>query len=133
MCVVVVGGGAGPEPRRSDLLSGGQCYGSAHPNPTGCGLKDPAFRLPARAPLCSRQAAGADRPTPILAHCPLAPPACAQSSPDNPPLMLPCGHCMCKQSALKIAKAVGRSFKCPYCPAEASLFQCTELIFPDAE
>jgi len=55
-----------------------------------------------------------------------------QSTPDNPPMMLPCGHCMCKQSILKIAKSAMRAFKCPYCPLEATMQQCMELHFPDA-
>lgn len=54
-----------------------------------------------------------------------------QSSPENPPMMLPCGHCMCKQSILLIAKSASRPFKCPYCPVEATTQQCIELHFPD--
>jgi E3 ubiquitin-protein transferase RMND5 len=55
-----------------------------------------------------------------------------QSTAENPPMMLPCGHCMCKQSILKIAKSVTRAFKCPYCPVEATLGLCMELHFPDS-
>ena len=51
-----------------------------------------------------------------------------QSTPENPPMMLPCGHCMCKQSILKIAKATNRAFKCPYCPQEATVVQCRQLV-----
>ena len=47
--------------------------------------------------------------------------------------MLPCGHVMCKQSVLKIAKAATRPFKCPYCPQEATPGQCKEIVFPDME
>lgn len=54
-----------------------------------------------------------------------------QSTPDNPPMMLPCGHCICKHSILKIAKSATRAFKCPYCPVEATISQCRELHFPD--
>jgi hypothetical protein len=39
-----------------------------------------------------------------------------QSSAENPPTMLPCGHVLCKQSVTKLAKGSTRSFKCPYCP-----------------
>ncbi len=56
-----------------------------------------------------------------------------QSSAGNPPWMLPCGHVICKQSVLKIAKAATRPFKCPYCPQEATPGQCKEIIFPDME
>ena len=56
-----------------------------------------------------------------------------QSLPDNPPMMLPCGHCICRQSISRIAKSATRAFKCPYCPQEASMQQCMELHFPDAK
>jgi hypothetical protein len=55
-----------------------------------------------------------------------------ESGPGNPPMMLPCGHCICRQSVLRLARGVARAFKCPYCPAEASLAACVELRFPDA-
>ncbi|KAL4529565.1 hypothetical protein Ndes2526B_g04372 [Nannochloris sp. 'desiccata'] len=54
-----------------------------------------------------------------------------QSSAENPPMMLPCGHCLSKQSVLRVAKSITRAFKCPYCPKEATLQQCMELKFPD--
>ena len=54
-----------------------------------------------------------------------------QSTADNPPMMLPCGHCLCKQSVIRMAKSIARVFKCPYCPVEATLQQCTELRFAD--
>jgi hypothetical protein len=56
-----------------------------------------------------------------------------QSTPDNPPMILPCGHCMCRQSIAKIARSPSRAFKCPYCPVEAMLHQCLELHFPEAQ
>lgn len=56
-----------------------------------------------------------------------------QSTADNPPMLLPCGHCICKASIFKIAKAANRSFKCPYCPAECTPKDCQELVFPDME
>jgi len=55
-----------------------------------------------------------------------------QSSAENPPTMLPCGHVLCKQSVTKLAKGSTRSFKCPYCPMEALQWSCKELTFPDA-
>lgn len=56
-----------------------------------------------------------------------------QSTADNPPMALPCGHCICKASIYKIAKAPNRAFKCPYCPAECTPKDCRELVFPDRE
>ena len=44
-----------------------------------------------------------------------------QSSPDNPPLMLPCGLVLCKQSIQKLSRGSGRLFKCPYCPVRVGL------------
>ncbi|KAJ1830241.1 hypothetical protein LPJ63_005062, partial [Coemansia sp. RSA 2711] len=50
-----------------------------------------------------------------------------QASADNPPMMMPCGHVVCKASLDKLARGVrpgaiasGR-FKCPYCPGMSSL------------
>ena len=47
-----------------------------------------------------------------------------QSTPENPPTMLPCGHVLCKQSVVKIAKGTTRTFKCPYCP-----MVCMHLVY----
>jgi E3 ubiquitin-protein transferase RMND5 len=54
-----------------------------------------------------------------------------QSTHDNPPMMLPCGHVLCRQSIQKMAKSTNRTFKCPYCPVEASLPACKQIWFPD--
>ena len=48
----------------------------------------------------------------------------------NPPLLLPCGHVICRESAASLARAPGRAFKCPYCPADASLASARVLHFP---
>jgi E3 ubiquitin-protein transferase RMND5 len=37
-----------------------------------------------------------------------------QSTEENPPMLLTCGHCLCKNSLLKLAKADGQKIKCPY-------------------
>ena len=52
------------------------------------------------------------------------------ATPSNPPMMLPCGHALCLSSVAKLARG-SRSvrFKCPYCPAEASLAMALELKF----
>lgn len=54
-----------------------------------------------------------------------------QSTAENPPKMLPCGHVLASQSILKIARGSVRTFKCPYCPAEATPQTCREIHFPD--
>lgn len=42
-----------------------------------------------------------------------------QSTKDNPPMALPCGHVLSKESIQSIAKKERiRPFKCPYCPHE---------------
>jgi hypothetical protein len=53
-----------------------------------------------------------------------------QSTPDNPPLLLPCNHVLCEQSVLKIAKSRTRVFKCPYCPVESRVDNLRALVFP---
>ncbi|OMO92114.1 Zinc finger, RING-type [Corchorus olitorius] len=52
-----------------------------------------------------------------------------QGSEENPPMLMPCLHVLCKQSIMKLSKSSSRSFKCPYCPSEASAGQCRQLHF----
>ncbi|XP_020234026.1 protein RMD5 homolog isoform X2 [Cajanus cajan] len=52
-----------------------------------------------------------------------------QGSEENPPMLLPCLHVLCKQSIMKLSKNSNRTFKCPYCPAEASVAHCRQLYF----
>ncbi|EXB51452.1 Protein RMD5-A-like protein [Morus notabilis] len=52
-----------------------------------------------------------------------------QSSDENPPMLMPCLHVLCKQSIMKLSKSSTRTFKCPYCPAEASVAQCRQIYF----
>ena len=40
-----------------------------------------------------------------------------QATESNPPMLLTCGHALCKNSMLLIARGRSR-FKCPYCPHE---------------
>ncbi|KAL1302760.1 hypothetical protein AAFC00_003108 [Neodothiora populina] len=40
-----------------------------------------------------------------------------QATDANPPMMLPCGHVIAKESMEKISR--GNKFKCPYCPVES--------------
>lgn len=52
-----------------------------------------------------------------------------QSSADNPPMLLPCCHVLCKHSVLKLAKGNSRPFKCPYCPMETTPSSCRPIQF----
>ncbi|XVF45770.1 hypothetical protein PTKIN_Ptkin02bG0233000 [Pterospermum kingtungense] len=52
-----------------------------------------------------------------------------QGSEENPPMLMPCLHVLCKQSIMKLSKSSSRTFKCPYCPAEVSAGQCRQLYF----
>ncbi|KZV53894.1 hypothetical protein F511_00160 [Dorcoceras hygrometricum] len=51
-----------------------------------------------------------------------------QASDENPPMLLSCGHVLCKQSITKLSKNNStRPFKCPYCPTEVEAGQCRQL------
>ncbi|CAH9086809.1 unnamed protein product [Cuscuta epithymum] len=53
-----------------------------------------------------------------------------QATEENPPMLLSCGHVLCKQSIAKLSKNnVSRPFKCPYCPTEVEVAQCRQLYF----
>ncbi|XP_043713394.1 protein RMD5 homolog [Telopea speciosissima] len=52
-----------------------------------------------------------------------------QGSEENPPMLMPCGHVLCKQSIVKLSKSSTRTFKCPYCPLEATIAGCRQLYF----
>ncbi|KAJ4832157.1 hypothetical protein Tsubulata_041599 [Turnera subulata] len=52
-----------------------------------------------------------------------------QSSEDNPPLMMSCGHVLCKQSINKMSKNSTKTFKCPYCPSDIDATLCRQLHF----
>lgn len=53
-----------------------------------------------------------------------------QSTDDNPPMMMCCGHVLCKQSIAKLSKGNSRAFKCPYCPQEIkTAADCKQLYF----
>lgn len=49
-----------------------------------------------------------------------------QSTDQNPPMMIPCGHVICQDSLNRLAK--GSKFKCPYCPSESSPGQAIRII-----
>lgn len=52
-----------------------------------------------------------------------------QSTEDNPPMMMSCGHVLCRQSINKMSKNNSRLFKCPYCPSDIDASHCTQLYF----
>lgn len=52
-----------------------------------------------------------------------------QTSDDNPPMIMSCGHVLCRQSVNKMSKNHSRTFKCPYCPSDIDAAQCRQLYF----
>lgn len=50
-----------------------------------------------------------------------------QSSTENPPMLMPCGHVLCKQSLQRLSK--NRNFKCPYCPTDVNMAECKPIYF----
>ncbi|KAF6839644.1 regulator of gluconeogenesis [Colletotrichum musicola] len=48
-----------------------------------------------------------------------------QTTEQNPPMMLPCGHVICKESLHRLTK--GSRFKCPYCPNEGHIKDAREI------
>ncbi|KAL8044696.1 hypothetical protein ABFX02_08G062400 [Erythranthe guttata] len=51
------------------------------------------------------------------------------ASADNPPMILTCGHVICKQTMTKLTKNNNtKPFKCPYCPIEVEVAQCRQLF-----
>ncbi|KAE8700071.1 hypothetical protein F3Y22_tig00110562pilonHSYRG00040 [Hibiscus syriacus] len=52
-----------------------------------------------------------------------------QSTDDNPPMLMSCGHVLCKQSINKMSNNGSKSFKCPYCPTDINSKHCRQLIF----
>lgn len=53
-----------------------------------------------------------------------------QATEENPPMLLSCGHVLCRQSITKLSKNnSSRPFKCPYCPTEVELVLCKPLYF----
>ena len=50
-----------------------------------------------------------------------------QTTEENPPMMMPCGHVIAKESLNRLGLRGGR-FKCPYCPNESQPKDARELI-----
>jgi hypothetical protein len=50
-----------------------------------------------------------------------------QGTDKNPPMMMPCGHVICKDSLENVSKGI--TFKCPYCPSHSSPKQAKKVYF----
>ncbi|KAL2918412.1 hypothetical protein HK105_201812 [Polyrhizophydium stewartii] len=47
---------------------------------------------------------------------------------ENPPMMMPCGHVICKESLMRLGKGnLTSRFKCPYCPLESTAAQALRV------
>ncbi|TGZ79680.1 hypothetical protein EX30DRAFT_333262 [Ascodesmis nigricans] len=53
-----------------------------------------------------------------------------QTTEDNPPMILPCGHVIAKESLDQLAKgnSANAHLKCPYCPKECTLGSAMQVI-----
>ncbi|GAA5997100.1 hypothetical protein JCM5350_005380, partial [Sporobolomyces pararoseus] len=51
-----------------------------------------------------------------------------QSTEQNPPMLLPCGHCIAKESLLRLARGTP-TLKCPYCPVVSHVSACVRVHF----
>jgi hypothetical protein len=52
-----------------------------------------------------------------------------ESTPENPPILLKCGHVICKTCVKKISSNFSRRFKCPTCPMEQKESDTKEIYF----
>lgn len=46
---------------------------------------------------------------------------------ENPPMLMSCGHVLCRQSIMKMSKNSSKTFKCPYCPIDIEASHCKQL------
>lgn len=51
----------------------------------------------------------------------------AQTTDENPPMILPCGHVLAKDSLKNLVRSHSR-YKCPYCPVEGLLRDARQII-----
>jgi hypothetical protein len=49
-----------------------------------------------------------------------------QTTEANPPMMIPCGHVLAKETITKLCK--GTRFKCPYCPSDGNIKDAKQII-----
>lgn len=52
-----------------------------------------------------------------------------QTTEQNPAMMLPCGHVICRDSLHRMAKTSTSRYKCPYCPTEGQLRDAIKIAF----
>jgi len=53
-----------------------------------------------------------------------------QSTEENPPMMMLCGHVVAKESLMRLSKgSLTSKFKCPYCPTESIAQQAVPIHF----
>ncbi|TDH71152.1 hypothetical protein CCR75_004680 [Bremia lactucae] len=52
-----------------------------------------------------------------------------ESTPENPPVLLKCGHVICHSCVKRISYNLSRQFKCPTCPVEQTESDTCKLIF----
>ncbi|KAL3621029.1 hypothetical protein CASFOL_035941 [Castilleja foliolosa] len=52
-----------------------------------------------------------------------------QACEENPAMILPCGHVVCRESLNKLSRGSSHGFKCPYCPRDSWYSQCMEIFF----
>ncbi|KAJ3193452.1 hypothetical protein HK101_004805 [Irineochytrium annulatum] len=53
-----------------------------------------------------------------------------QATEDNPPMMMVCGHVICKESLGRMSKgSAAARIKCPYCPSESAAAQSVRVYF----
>ncbi|KAK6496715.1 hypothetical protein TWF481_001703 [Arthrobotrys musiformis] len=50
-----------------------------------------------------------------------------QTTDSNPPMMIPCGHVLAKDTVQKLARGTGSRYKCPYCPADSFPKEAREI------
>ncbi|EGF79550.1 hypothetical protein BATDEDRAFT_89624 [Batrachochytrium dendrobatidis JAM81] len=51
-------------------------------------------------------------------------------SEENPPMMMLCGHTVCKETLMRLSKSnTNVKFKCPYCPSESTVSQAIRVYF----
>ena len=49
-----------------------------------------------------------------------------QTTDENPPMMMPCGHVVAQETLARMSK--GSRFKCPYCPSESLPKEARKLV-----
>lgn len=77
-----------------------------------------------------KQAATAAAHAPALYHSVFSCPVSHETaSASNPPVLLKCGHAVCRQSMAALPRVRGQKFKCPTCYSEMTAQDALELHF----